>query len=63
MKIFLFCFYKIWFEPMFFYGFFCDFERLYNYLNIISMCIYCTKLEPISKIADVPRAERVVALN
>ena len=27
-----------------------------------SLCIYCTKLEPISKIADnVPRAERVVA--
>jgi len=26
-------------------------------------CLYCTKLAPISKIADVPRAERVVALN
>ena len=27
IKIFLFCFYKIWFEPMFFSGFFCGFEQ------------------------------------
>ena len=27
------------------------------------MCLYCTKLAPISKIADVPHAERVVALT
>ena len=26
----------------------------------ILACLYCTKLAPISKIADVPRAERVV---
>jgi len=26
-------------------------------------CVYCTKSEPIFKIGNVPRAERVVALN
>ena len=28
---------------------------------VLLRCLYCTKLAPISKIADVPRAERVVA--
>jgi len=27
------------------------------------VCLYCTKLKPISKTGNVPRAERVVALN
>jgi hypothetical protein len=27
------------------------------------VCLYCTKLAPISKTNDVARAERVVALN
>ena len=29
----------------------------------VEWCLYCTKLAPISKIGNVPRAERVVTLN
>jgi hypothetical protein len=34
-----------------------------SYAKSSLMCVYCTKLEPISKTNDVARAERVVALN
>jgi hypothetical protein len=32
-------------------------------LLVLYWCVYCTKLEPISKIGNVPRAERVVSPN
>jgi len=32
-------------------------------LTFLSWCLYCTKLEPISKTNDVARAKRVVTLN
>ena len=31
--------------------------------RFLYVCLYCTKLKPISKTGNVPRAERVVALN
>ena len=38
-------------------------RRKHAFLCLLFWCIYCTKLEPISKTNDVPRAERVVAWN